>query len=387
MSTLDTQTPPAARLLEAAKFGKLYLRNRLAVAPMTRVTATAEGVITQQMHDYYVRFAKGGFGLVITEGLYTDQAFSQGYPDQPGLALDEQAKAWAPTVHALQQSGARVVAQIMHSGALSQGNRFTSHTVAPSAIQPKGLQMSVYYGKGGYPVPERISDEQIEEVIRGFADTAARAILVSGFDGVEVHAANGYLLDQFISAESNTRTDRWGGDQYARMSLVTKIIHAVRDAVGAEATVGVRISQGKVNDFAYKWSEGPKDAAVIFGSLKDAGVDYIHVTEFDATYPAFGGEGETLVQLASRIAPEVPLIANGTLHDLEAANLVVGQGAGVVSLGRAALANPDFPHRLATGAPLRTFDDAVLKPIATIKEQELKAEILPGRKTIRLKIP
>ena len=106
-------------------------RNRLAVAPMTRVTATEEGLATQTMQDYYLRFAQGGFGLIITEGLYTDKAFSQGYPNQPGLADEEQAQVWAKINHELRGQGALVFAQIMHAGALSQGNRYRTHTVGP----------------------------------------------------------------------------------------------------------------------------------------------------------------------------------------------------------------------------------------------------------------
>lgn len=121
----------------------VHFRNRLAVAPMTRVTATEEGLVTQSMRDYYQRFAKGGFGLIITEGLYTDKAFSQGYPNQPGLADQGQAMEWSKLNQDLQAQGALVFAQVMHAGALSQGNRYRSHSVAPSAVQPVGDRKSV----------------------------------------------------------------------------------------------------------------------------------------------------------------------------------------------------------------------------------------------------
>ena len=166
-------------------------RNRLAVAPMTRVSATAEGVPTPAMRDYYTRFAKGGFGLVINEGLYTDKAFSQGYLNQPGIADDAQAQAWKELTGAIRQHGTLVLAQLMHSGALSQGNRFRSHTVAPSAVQPVGEQMGFHHGQGRYPTPAAITEQDIAEVIDGFVQAAKRAVHTAGFDGVEIHGANG----------------------------------------------------------------------------------------------------------------------------------------------------------------------------------------------------
>ncbi|RJG01315.1 NADH:flavin oxidoreductase [Noviherbaspirillum sedimenti] len=347
------------------------LRNRLAVAPMTRVTATEEGVPTQTMRDYYVRFAKGGFGLVITEGLYTDKAYSQGYPFQPGLADEEQAHAWADITREMQAHGARVFAQIMHAGALSHANRFRSHTVAPSAIRPKGQQMSVYYGQGTYAEPVEITDVEIAEVIKGFVDTAARAVRVAGFDGVEIHGANGYLLDQFLTADSNRRTDRWGGDVKGRVSLLVEIVKAVKAEVGNEVPVGIRISQGKVNDFTSKWPGREADAEVIFSALAEAGADFIHVTEFEAWQPAFEGGQDSLLALARRYAPKISIIANGSLHNVERTNEALEAGADIVALGRGALANPDLPKVFEARREPRAFDSAILGPIADIKDSEL----------------
>ena len=348
----------------------LQLRNRLAVAPMTRVTATERGVPTRAMHDYYVRFAKGGFGLAATEGLYTDKAFSQGYPFQPGLVDDEQTLAWAGITKAMHEYGAKMHAQLMHAGALSQRNRFREHNVAPSAIRPKGKQMTHFYGEGEYPVPVAITEAEIAEVIQGFADTAARAVR-AGFDGIEIHGANGYLLDQFLSAETNRRTDRWGGDARGRVSLLVEIVKAVKAVVGAAVPVGIRISQGKVNDFKSKWPGREADAETIFSSLADAGVDFIHVTEFEAWKPAFEGGQDSLVALARRFAPAVSIIANGSLHDIERSAQALAQGADIVAVGRGALANPDLPKVIQAQGELRAFDSSILDPIANVKGVEL----------------
>ena len=346
-------------------------RNRLAVAPMTRVTATASGVATQAMHDYYLRFAKGGFGLITTEGLYTDKAFAQGYAHQPGMTDHEQALAWGSINAALQAKGARVFAQLMHAGALSQYNAFRNHTVAPSAVQPVGEQMDFYYGKGAYALPEAMTESQIDEVIQGFVDAAALAVNVAGFNGIEIHGANGYLLDQFLTAHTNQRTDRWGGDIHGRVSLLVEVVKAVKREIGDQVPVGIRISQGKVNDFTSKWAGGESDAQVIFSALEEAGADFIHVTEYEAWQPAFPDNAQSLVALARRYAPNVTLIANGSLHDQHKAAATLADGADIVALGRGALSNPNLPQVFAANDAPQPFDSSILGPIANIKASEL----------------
>ncbi|EPM44498.1 NADH:flavin oxidoreductase [Pseudomonas syringae] len=349
--------------------GNLKLKNRFALAPMTRVSATEQGCATQAMARYYERFAKGGFGLIITEGSYTDRSFSQGYPFQPGLIDDEQALAWRATTDAVHRHGGAVIAQIMHAGALSQANRFVNEAAGPSAIRPKGEQMAFYYGEGRYRVPRAMSDKDIAEAIDGFARATRRAVGAAGFDGVEIHGANGYLLDQFLTDYTNQRTDQWGGNVYQRLRLTLDVIAEVKKAAG-QAPVGVRVSQGKVNDFQHKWAGGERDAEVIFGALADAGVDYIHVTEHQAWQPAFAQYEASLVRLARRYAPNVALIANGGLHDPEKAAQVVRDGADIIAVGKGALANPDLPRLLLEGGAIREFDPAILGPIANIKDSE-----------------
>ncbi|MBN7807849.1 MULTISPECIES: NADH:flavin oxidoreductase [Agrobacterium] len=347
------------------------IRNRLAVAPMTRVTAMEDGLATPRMSDYYKRFADGGFGLVITEGLYTDQLFSQGNAFQPGMSSAEQSASWRPIVKDLQGRGTKVFAQLMHAGALVQGNRFMSGAVAPSALQPRGEQMTSYRGEGPFPVPSEISDEQLADAIAGFG-TASEAAFSAGFDGVEIHGANGYLLDQFLTDYTNHRTDKWGGDIKARMGVILDVVSTVKSSVGGKGPVGIRISQGKVNDFYHKWEGGERDAEVIFGSLADAGIDFLHVTEFIATKPAFDGTDQSLTKLARKFAPNVPLIANGSAHSVDDVSAILDQGADMVAIGRSALANPDWPARVKNGKEIRTFDPSILQPIAHVKDSELE---------------
>ena len=363
--------PSKAPLFSTTHLGALPLANRFAVAPMTRVSASEEGFPTEKMAHYYERFAKGGFALLITEGLYTDQHHAQGYRCQPGLSDDIQALAWQGFVQRLHAAGTKVFAQLMHAGALNQGNRFVADTLAPSSIQPKGEQMGFYYGKGKYPVPTQASDAQIADAIDGFARSARLATEVAGFDGVEIHGANGYLIDQFLTPYSNTRTDRWGGPLQNRLRLMLEVVQAVKRSVVDGAPVGIRISQGKVNDFHHKWPEAEHAAHVIFEALAQAGVNYIHVTEFQAWQPAFEGGSATLAQLAIRYAPDIPIIVNGSLHELGRSVQLINQGASMVAIGRGALANPDLPRRACQGEALDDFDPAILGPIADIKATEL----------------
>lgn len=347
------------------------VKNRLSVAPMTRISATEDGRATETMTRYYERFARGGFGTVTTEGVYTDQAFSQGYFHQPGMTDEAQAIAWKPVVNGIKAHGAMAIAQLLHAGALSQGNRFRGTTVGPSAVQPKGEQMAFYHGKGRYPVPAAITDEEIAHAIDGIAQSAGRAIETAGFDAIEIHSANGYLLDQFLTDYANDRSDRWGGATENRVQLTIETYKAVRAKVGNEVPIGVRISQGKVNDFEHKWAGAERDAEIIFGSLADAGADFVHVTEYEAWQPAFASGGPSLMRLAKRHAPNAVIFANGNLHNVEQAVAALDDGADIVTIGRGALANPDLPKRLAERARLADFDPTILGPIANIKETEL----------------
>lgn len=356
------------------KQNKLDLANRLAVAPMTRISASEQGVPSDMMLKYYERFPRGGFGLVITEGIYPDELYSQGYLFQPGLANFEQAKGWRRITDAVHAAGGKIYAQLMHAGALVQGNRFRPERVAPSAVTPKGLQLTFYRGEGPYQTPRAMTEADIAEAIRGFANAAALAVDVAGFDGIEIHGANGYLLDQFLTDYTNHRSDGWGGSIEKRVRMGVEVAHAVRRSVGDDVPVGIRISQGKVNDFTHKWAEAEEGAAVVFRALAQAELDYIHVTEYEAWRPAFGETGPSLVSLARENAPGLAIIGNGSLDDPRRALQVLENGADLIALGRGALANPDWPKLVADGQEVRSFDRELLSPIGDIKRCEIASQ-------------
>ena len=356
-----------AGLFDPLTIGGLEFRNRLGVAPMTRVSATEAGHATDRMANYYGAFAEGGFGLVITEGLYPDQLWSQGYLYQPGLADDAQRDAWKPIVDRVHGSGARFIAQLMHAGALSQGNRFRVGTRGSSAAPPVGQQMAFYRGSGAYPLPTEMTKAEIHEAVAGFASAAVRA-REAGFDGVEIHGANGYLLDQFLTEGVNQRTDPYGGEVVNRLRITIEAVEAVRAAVGAGFIVGLRSSQAKVNDFVHKW-RGHEEAAEIYTLFGRLPLDYLHTTEFEAWRPAFG-EGPSLAALAKRHSG-LPVIANGSLHNpVRAAELLSGHEADMVTLGRGALTHADWPRRVMEGTQLGEFDGRILSPLANLENAD-----------------
>ena len=363
--------PTAEALFSPLQLGSVTLPNRMAVAPMTRISASPDGRASERMASYYASFAEGGFGLVITEGSYTDKAHSQGYLNQPGLTDAEQVDAWGLVVDQVHAAGGKIIAQLMHAGALSQGNPFRDHTVGPSAVQPKGQQMTFYHGSGPYPLPREMTQDDIDIAVAGFAEAAANA-KAAGFDGVEIHGANGYLLDEFLTEGVNVRTDRYGGDAAQRLRLISEVVKAVRLAVGDAYLMGVRISQAKVNDYEHKWSAGEAEAEVIFGALGRLPIDYLHTTEFEAWQPAFAEGGPSLAALASRYSG-LTVLANGSLHDPgRAAEMAFRGHADIVTLGRGALTHADWPTRVRSKLGLEQFDGDILSPIADLANADRK---------------
>ncbi len=370
-------------LFDSTAVGAAKLDNRVGVAPMTRVSATADGRATEEMAQYYATFATGGFSFVVTEGTYTDDAYSKGYLNQPGLVTTEHVRAWRTVVDAVHDAGGVIFAQLMHCGAQNQGipSDCDQETIAPSAVQPDAEKKEEYGGDGRYPTAKRATTADLAAVKNGFV-AAARNAHKAGFDGIELHGANGYFLNEFLSTSMNRRDDEYGGDPQARVRYPTEVVSAVSGAVPEEFVVGIRISQSMVTDYGYVWPKGEDAAAVFFERLSTAGADYIHTTERDATASTFGEDGPSLAKAAKIYSvPDTVVIANGGLGTPAVARESLGDAADLVTLGRRALANPDWPHRVATGADLAEFDrTSRLKPEASISEEELSLDVPPAEK-------
>jgi 2,4-dienoyl-CoA reductase-like NADH-dependent reductase (Old Yellow Enzyme family) len=327
------------------------------------------------MADYYAEFAAGGFPLVITEGVYPDAVHSQAYLNQPGLVTGEHVDGWRTVTGAVHAEGGVVIAQLMHAGALSQGNRYTTERIAPSGVRPLGEMMPEYGGSGPWPVPREMSAQDIADVIAGFA-AAARNAVAAGFDGVEVHAANGYLLDQFITDYTNQRTDSYGGPMTNRVRLAAEVTRAIRAAVPPGFVVGVRLSQTKVNDFTYRWPDGERDAETAYAALAAAGADYLHVASEGRNWldTARLAGGRTTTGVAREVTG-LPVIANGGMHDVVLAERVIDDGhADLLAIARSALVNPDLPHRVAKEVELDRFDHGMLDPTVTLADVRRRRE-------------
>ncbi|MFB6121016.1 MAG: NADH:flavin oxidoreductase [Halobacteriaceae archaeon] len=367
-------------LFDSTSLGALTLDNRVGLAPMTRVSATDDGCATDRMAQYYAKFAEGGFSFLVTEGVYTDDAYSKGYRNQPGLVTDDHVDAWTQVTDAVHDADAAVFAQLMHSGAQNQGipQDADQETIAPSAVQPDGEKNEAYGGDGTYPEPKEATKEDLETAREGFVDAATNAH-DAGFDGVELHAANGYFLNEFLSKKMNQRDDEYGGEPDARVRYPAEVVAAVAEAVPEEFVVGVRVSQSMVTDYGYEWPEGEDAAAVFFEELSAAGANYVHTTERYATEPTFGDDGPSLAEAALEyVTDDTVVIANGGLGTPEAARQVLEDGADLLTLGTSALENPDWPTRVADGDDLAEFDRGrLLKPEASIGDEELSLDASP----------
>lgn len=346
-------------VFDYTRLGSIELKNRFMVAPMTRVSANLQGVPSEEMQEYYSAFAHGGFGGIITEGIYTDDLYSKSYPNQPGLVHPEHINEWQKITKKVHEYDARIFAQLMHGGSISQT---LSITKAPSGIRPLGQKMPHYGGGSGpFPVAAEMTKQDIEDTITGFVEAAKNA-LTSGFDGVELHSANGYLLDQFITPYLNLRTDEYGGVIRNMTRVVREIVKRIKAFAPSGFIVGLRISEGKVNHLDYRWPGGSDTARAILHEIGKMPIDYLHVAaehagwENEVRYP----DGSFLTGLAKEIL-DCPVIANGKLHDLDLAEKLLQSGqADLIAIGKLALANPDFVNKIRNNEKVIPFDGAML---------------------------
>ncbi len=338
--------------------------NRTVVSPMTRTSATDDGLATDQMAEYYASFARGGWGLIVTEGVYIDLKYSQGYLYQPGIATDEQRDSWRKVVDAVHAEGAPIFMQIFHCGAINQGNNWVDGSIAPSVVTPKGKQIPRYRGSGDvFQTPREITRDEMAEVVASYGAAARRAVEI-GFDGIEVHGANGYLPDEFLTVYTNQRDDEYGGPVENRIRYHCEVMEAVRAAV-PDKPVGVRISQTKVNDFEYEWPGGDDDARVVFSKLAETGIDYLDCSAHLGVSPVFGTD-KSLSGLAKRYSG-LPQMANGKLENPDLAEqALVDEEGDFVAIAKAALADYDWPKKIAAGEEPVPFNPGMIMPYATL---------------------
>lgn len=351
-------------VMQPNKFKSIEVPNRFALAPMTRTSAEPDGTPNSLMAEHYEGYAKGGFGLLITEGTYTDDKASQGYANQPGIINDAQIAGWKTIVDRVHAAGSKFVVQLMHAGAQFQANHYTDQPMGPSEIMPKGAPLGFYGDQTQWQTPEAMTEADIKSAVDGFAQSAANA-RAAGFDGIEIHGANGYLLNQFLSTHFNKRDDNYGGSLEKRLRLVTEVVRAVRKAVGADYPVGIRLSQGTVTDPDYQLPEGAAGFRQIVEAVRDAGADFVHTTDGDVNRHHFTDGDQSLASVAAAVEG-IELIINGNIDETNYQDVANQFPGALLAVGKKALANPDFVQRLKDGKEIADIDFAMLQPKATI---------------------
>lgn len=346
-------------LFEPLAVGDLHLPNRIAMAPLTRNRAPAS-VPTGLMAQYYAQRASAG--LLISEATAISER-ALGYSDVPGLWTDEQVQGWRKVTEAVHQSGGRIVAQLWHVGRVSHfslqpGGR---PPVAPSPIAARTKTYLIQRGVGTFQAtsePRALQTVEMAEVVGEFRRSAHRAVNEAGFDGVEIHGANGYLLDQFLRTSANQRDDAYGGPIENRTRLTVEVARAVASEVGGGRT-GLRLSPvSPANDVA---DEAPQPLFDhLMRALAPMDLAYIHVVEGSTgSARTVDGQPFSYAQMlqAYRDAGGTGawMVNNGYDKTLAEAALAAGT-ADLVSFGRAFIANPDLVERMKRGASLNTAE-------------------------------
>ena len=346
-------------LFMSYKLASLALNNRIVMAPMTRARTTQPGNIPNDlMAQYYAQRASAG--LIITEATQISDD-SQGYSFTPGVYTAEQIEGWKKVTAAVHQAGGKIFNQIWHVGRVShpifqQGNA----PIAPSAIAPVGTKVWIVdeaHPEGQIvdcPEPRAMVQADIDRVVADFAQAGVNAV-AAGFDGIEIHGGNGYLIDQFLRTNSNHRTDAYGGSQENRIRFLLEIVQAVSAKIGADK-VGVRLAPY----VTFKDMACPEIVDTILLAAKHLsalGVAYLHLSEAD---------WDDAPQVPESFRVELRKVFKGSIivagrYDVARANEVIDNGyADLVAFGRPFIANPDLPYRLMHQLPLSAFDKGPL---------------------------
>lgn len=345
---MSATASPFPVLLSPATLGHLELRNRVVMAPMTRNRATA-GTLepTPSTATYYAQRASAG--LIITEATQVS-AGAAGYPLTPGIHTDGQVAAWRRVTDAVHARGGRIFVQLWHTGRISHPvmQPDGSVPVAPSAIAAEGDVMT-YEGPKPFPTPRALEGDEIQALVQDFAQAARRAV-EAGFDGVEVHAANGYLVDQFLRDGSNHRTDAYGGSRERRTRFLLEIVEATASAIGADR-IGVRISpSGTFNSMS---ESAPEHLTTYVAQrLESYGLAYLHIIDPETA------DADARRPLTALACAEFSgtLITNAGFTAETAEQVLASRVADLVAFGAPLLATPDFVERLGDGARLNTPD-------------------------------
>jgi N-ethylmaleimide reductase len=338
-------------LFTPLQLGAVTLQHRIVMPPLTRMRAGPSNVPTAMTAEYYGQRASEG-GLIITEGTQVS-ASGQGYPDTPGIHTAAQIEGWRAVTSAVHARGGRIFLQLYHCGRISHSS--IQPLVAPSAIAAAGDHLTASWTRVPFETPRALTLSEIDGVVEQF-HIAARNALAAEFDGVEVHGANGYLIEQFLTSRSNRRTDRYGGSIENRARFLVEVVAAVIAAVG-ENRVGVRLSPfGTFNDV------GDDEPLALYQYAVSALVPltptYLHLIE-PRVHAATQDETiqAAIPSVTDLFRPQWPgvMIAAGGYAANTAAAVVAAGGADAIGFGRAFVANPDLVERIRQGLPLNLW--------------------------------
>jgi N-ethylmaleimide reductase len=339
-------------LFEPVRLGSLALANRVFMAPLTRNRADADGVPGKLAATYYSQRASAG--LIVSEATQISP-MGKGYINTPGIHSPEQVQGWSKITESVHKSGGRIFLQLWHVGRISHSSLLPNHAqpVAPSAIRANS-QTLIETGMAQVSEPVAITGSEIEQTLNDFRQAASNA-KSAGFDGVEIHAANGYLIDQFLKTGSNQRTDAYGGAASNRVRFLAEVMERVLEAWDGQQ-VGVRLSPtGGFNDMT---DANPLEtSSVAVEKLNEYGLGYLHVSETGRA--SVGSSAEDLALSAHlRKLWKGFYIANGGYDGRTGEQAVQNGHADAIAYGRAFIANPDLPKRLELGAALNEPDPA-----------------------------
>lgn len=335
------------KLFSSFKIKNSMFKNRIGVAPMTRVSSLKDSIPRKDVLDFLVRRAKNDVALVYTEAIVTDYESAQGYPNQSRLLTQRQIDAWRPVVKAIQDAGSVAVMQMFHCGRMAWPKiNPAGRVIAPSPVTTK--QDNALTGKP-YTVPDQMSRFDIDHVVRGFAETAKGAV-EAGFDGIEIHGAHGYLISQFLSGYSNKRNDVYGGSDENRFRFAKDVIRAVKPVVPEDRLLIFRISNWGVADAFVSLFESKQQWQQMIGFLDAQPLDAISVSTMNYADKAFGTD-KNMAQLTREVTDK-PIFICGGVYDRKTADNAV-KDADMVLSGKSLLLNPDWVANIRANKPLK----------------------------------
>lgn len=366
------QVDDIKKIFHPFRVGGLDLQNRIVMAPMTR-SFSPRGIPGTQVAEYYK--ARSSVGLIVTEGVAVDHPAAHGYEDVPMLAGEEALLGWKRVVEEVHSAGAKIFPQLWHVGNVRRLG------VGPNPDIPGYGPMGK--SKGGKVLIKAMTKEDIKEVIGAFVRGAAAAKRL-GFDGVEIHGAHGYLIDQFLYEGSNKRIDEYGGHLENRARLARELVQAVRKEVGPEYPICFRFSQWKMFDYEAMIAKTPEELGKLLNILVDAGVDIFHCSTRRFWEPAFEGSNLTLSGWTKKLTGK-PTIAVGSVGLDQDFMTTFQEGSGesdatslekllaplnreefdLIAIGRALIANPDWVDKVSSGdiTSLKAYSKTMLESL------------------------